>query len=105
MTGADVGRFVLLIALGMFAFLAFLYAGTIVGLMWLESSYCNCLYFPVGLYVLALLAILAIATMISEAIDMPMIVQGWVDRQKHAELQEAFIIALIFIVIMILILF
>jgi hypothetical protein len=43
--------------------------------------------------------------MISEAIDMPMIVQGWVDRQKPAELQEAFIIALIFIVIMILILF
>ncbi len=105
MTGADVGRFVLLIALGIFAFLAFLYAGTIVGLMWLESSYCNCLYFPVGLYVLALLAILAVATMISEAIDMPLIVQGWVDRQKPAELQEAFIIALIFIVIMILILF
>lgn len=105
MTGADVGRFVLLIALGIFAFLAFLYAGTIVGLMWLESSYCNCLYFPVGLYVLALLAILVIATMISEAIDMPVIVQGWVDKQKPAELQEAFIIGLIFIVVMILILF
>jgi len=105
MTGADVGRFVLLIALGLFAFLTFLYAGTIVGLMWLESSYCNCLYFPVGLYVLGLLAILIIATMISEAIDMPMIVQNWIDARKPAELQEALIIGLIFLVVLILILF
>jgi hypothetical protein len=43
--------------------------------------------------------------MISEAVDMPEIVHGWVDKQKPAELQEAFIIGLIFIVVMILILF
>ena len=105
MSGADVGRYFLVIALGIFAFLTFLYAGTIVGLMWLESSYCNCLYFPVGLYILALLAILLIVTMISEAIDAPLIVQEWINKQKPAELQEASIIGLIFLVVMILILF
>jgi ABC-type multidrug transport system fused ATPase/permease subunit len=42
MTAADVARFALIVALGFFAFVTFVFAATIVGLMWLESSRCNC---------------------------------------------------------------
>jgi hypothetical protein len=34
----DVGRFGLIVALGLLALVTFLIAGTIVGLMWVESS-------------------------------------------------------------------
>jgi len=100
MTGADLGRFALIVALGFLAFLTFLYAGTIVGLMWLESSRCNCLHLPVGLYVLALLWILFIASMISEGVDLlPSTFQKWVDEHRNS-----LIIALIFIFVIFLIL-
>ncbi len=62
MEPADIARMALIVTLGFLAFITFLIAGTIVGLMWLESSNCNCIHFPVGLYVLALLGILLLAS-------------------------------------------
>jgi len=104
MTSADVGRFLLLVALGILAFITFLFAATIVGLMWLESSDCGCLHFPVGLYVLALVGILLLATIISEAIDLPTVMNEWVKKQQPAQLREALAIALVFVVVIFLIL-
>ncbi len=99
MTAADVARFALIIALGFFAFLAFLFAGTIVGLMWLEASRCNCLSLPVGLYVLALLGIFMFVTMIQEGLEIQPIFEGWLEHQR-----EALIIGLIFAFVILLIL-
>jgi hypothetical protein len=42
MEPADIARMALIVTLGFLAFITFLIAGTIVGLMWLESSHCNC---------------------------------------------------------------
>lgn len=95
----DVARFALIIALGFLAFLIFLTAGTILGLMWVESSYCNCVHYPIGLYVLGLLGILFIASMIGESVDAPPVFEEWAKNQR-----EALIAAVIFLIVVILLL-
>jgi hypothetical protein len=100
MEPADIARMALIVTLGFLAFITFLIAGTIVGLMWLESSNCNCIHFPVGLYVLALLGILLLASMISESLDAPPVFEGWLNNQR-----EALIVALIFLFAVILLIF
>ena len=72
MTSADFLRLVIIISLGIVAFVTFLVAGTIVGLMWLESwSYGSNAEFPVGLYVLGLLGILFLVSIGMEASEAP----------------------------------
>jgi len=41
MTSADFLRFVIIVSLGVLAFITFLVAGTMIGLMWLESWSCG----------------------------------------------------------------
>ena len=68
MTSADFLRFVIIISLGILAFITFLVAGTIVGLMWLDSWSCGvCKKYPVGLYILGILGILFLISIGSEA--------------------------------------
>ena len=68
MTSADIMRFVIIISLGVLAFITFLVAGTIIGLMWLDSWSCGvCKQYPVGLYILALLGILFLISIGNEA--------------------------------------
>lgn len=99
MTASDVVRYVSIIALGFLGFLTFIYAATIVGLMWVESGHCNCWQLPVGLYVLALIGILFIVALISEGIDAQPDVE-WLLANRR----EAVVIALITLLIIILIL-
>jgi hypothetical protein len=99
MTGADVARFALIIALGFFAFLTFIFASTVVGLMWLESSQCKCWELPVGIYVLALIGILFLISITSEIIDAWPELEWLVDHRR-----DAVIVTVIFLIIIILIL-
>lgn len=99
MTAADIGRFALIIGLGFLAFVAFLFAGTLIGSMFLETSRCNCIHLPVGLYVLALLGIFFISSIIAEALDIQPIFEDLIENQR-----QAVIIATIFIFFILLIL-
>lgn len=79
MTSADVMRFVIIVSLGVISFITFLVAGTILGLMWVESWSCgSCKQYPVGLYILALLGILLLVSIGMEASDAPEPWQKWV---------------------------
>jgi hypothetical protein len=101
MTAADVGRFALIVLLGFLAFLIFLLAGTILALMWLDSSRCNCYHLPAGIYVLAAVGLLIFGSMISEAIEhIQEVFEGWLKNYR-----EALILILIFVLIILLILF
>ncbi len=78
MTSADFMRFVIIVSLGVVAFITFLVAGTIVGLMWLESWSCgSCKQYPVGLYILGLLGILFIISISMEASEAPEACSPW----------------------------
>ncbi len=99
MTAADVGRFVLIIALGFLAFVTFLFATTIVGSMWLEASRCKCLHLPVGLYVLGLIGILLTASIIVESFDAQPYIETLLKKQR-----DVVIAAVIFVIVIILIL-
>lgn len=83
MTATDVARFALIIALGLLALVTFLIAGTIVGLMWADGSDCNCVHYPIGLYVLGLFGALLIASMISESFDAPEVFEKWAKNQRE----------------------
>jgi hypothetical protein len=99
MTVTDVARFALIIALGLLALVTFLIAGTIVGLMWVDSSDCNCVHYPIGLYVLGLFGVLLVASMIGESFDAPAVFENWAEHQR-----EALIIGVIFLIAIILLL-
>lgn len=100
MTAADVARFALIIGLGVLAFITFIVAATIVGLMWVESSHCNCVHYPVGLYVLGLIGIFIIASLINESLYVQPVFEDWLKNQR-----EALIVSLIFLLVVILIIF
>ena len=101
MTVTDVARFALIIALGLLALVTFLIAGTIVGLMWVDNSECNCVHYPIGLYVLGLFGILLLASMIGEGSDARVTetFENWAEKQR-----EALIVGVIFIIAIILLL-
>lgn len=99
MTAEDIGRFALIIGLGVLAFVAFLFAGTLVGVMWLEASRCNCIHLPAGIYVLGLLGIFFLSSIIAEAVDIQPIFEGWLENQR-----QTLIVATIFAFVIILIL-
>ncbi len=68
MTSADIMRFVIILSLGVLAFITFLVAGTMIGLMWLDSWSCGvCKHHPAGLYILGLLGLLLLMSMGQEA--------------------------------------
>ncbi len=73
MTSADLMRFLIIISLGVLAFITFLVAGTTIGLMWLDSWRCGvCQQYPVGLYILGLLGLLILVSIgieVSEAYE------------------------------------
>lgn len=99
MTAEDLGRFALITVLGILAFIVFLFAGTLVGVMWLEASRCNCIHLPAGLYVLGLLGIFFVSSLIAEALDIQPIFENWVENQR-----QALIVVTIFLFAIILIL-
>ncbi len=84
MTAADFLRFVIIVSLGVLAFITFLVAGTLIGLMWLDSWACGDVnQYPVGLYVLALLGILYLVSIGMEASDAPEHWEKWIKANKN----------------------
>jgi len=80
MTSADVMRFVIIISLGVVAVITFLVAGTILGLMWVDSWSCGtCKRYPIGLYVLSLLGLLFLLSIGYEASDAPEPWRKWIE--------------------------
>ncbi|HZV20685.1 MAG TPA: hypothetical protein VE986_03985 [Hyphomicrobiales bacterium] len=68
MTAADFLRFLIIVSLGVLAFITFLVAGTIIGLMWLDSWSCGvCRQYPVGFYILGILGLLILISISAEA--------------------------------------
>lgn len=86
-TVADLARFAIIVGLGVLSALTFLVAGTIVVLMAVEGSGCNCFtYFPVGLAVLGLLGLFFLIDLINEMTYGPGILQDWYqesDRNRY----------------------
>ena len=99
MTVTDVARFALIIALGLLALITFLIAGTIVGLMWVDSSDCNCVHYPIGLYVLGLFGILLLASMIGESLDAPPVFENWAENQREALIIGVIVLIAIFLLL------
>ncbi|MGB8736385.1 MAG: hypothetical protein WCD20_09760 [Rhodomicrobium sp.] len=83
MTSADYMRFVIIVSLGALAFVTFLVAGTIIGLMWVDSFSCGtCKQYPVGIYILGILGILYIISISVEASEAPLAWSPWVKKNK-----------------------
>jgi len=87
MTSADFLRFVIIVSLGVLGFITFLVAGTIIGLMWLDTWSCGvCKEYPVGIYILGLLGILFIISISAEASEAPDVVSEtwwpWIKKSK-----------------------
>lgn len=77
-TIADLTRFAIIIGLGLLSALTFLVACTIVILMAVEGSGCECFTtFPVGLAVLGLLGLFLLIDLINEATYGPGQLQKW----------------------------
>jgi hypothetical protein len=100
MTAAQLVHFLILIGLGILAFITFIVAATIMGLMIVEDSACACVHYPIGLYVLGLLGLLLLIGLIrSLVLDSPVFTAEWLTRN-----QQALIIALIVLLALIIIL-
>jgi hypothetical protein len=84
MTAAQIIHFVVAIGLGILAFLTFIVAATILGLMLVEDSRCACPQYPIGLYVLGLLGLLLLGTIISELIEAPLFSADWITSNQQA---------------------
>jgi hypothetical protein len=68
MTSADFMRFFIIFGLGVLSFITFLVAGTLIGLMWLDSWSCgSCARYPAGIYILGVLGLLLLASIGGEA--------------------------------------
>ena len=81
MTSADFMRFVIIVSLGVLAFVTFLVAGTIIGLMWLDSWSCgSCKEHPVGIYILGLLGIMFLVSIGMEASEAPEAWEDWIKK-------------------------
>jgi hypothetical protein len=83
MTAADFLRFVIIVSLGVLAFITFLVAGTIIVLMWLDSFRCGtCSPHPAGMYILALLGALLAASLGMEAGEAPGHWGPWISKNR-----------------------
>lgn len=79
MTSADFMRFFIIISLGVLAFITFLVAGTLIGLMWLDSWSCGaCKQYPVGLYILGLIGLMFLVSIGMEASEAPEPWEKWI---------------------------
>jgi hypothetical protein len=84
MTSADLMRFFIILGLGVLSFITFLVAGTLIGLMWLDSWSCgNCARYPAGIYILGVLGLLLLASIGGEASEAS---ERW---EKHAPAFQA----------------
>jgi hypothetical protein len=100
MTAAQVVHFLIIIGLGILAFITFIVAATIMGLMIVEDSKCACVEYPIGLYVLGFLGLLLLISLIRALVlDTPIFDAAWLSRN-----QQALIIALIVLLALIIIL-
>jgi hypothetical protein len=99
MTAAQLIHFLIVIGLGILAFLTFVVAATILGLMIVEDMACNCVQYPVGIFVLGFLGLLLLIGLIRELIDSPIFVASWITSN-----QEAIIIALLVLLALIIVL-
>jgi hypothetical protein len=83
MTAADFLRFVIIAGLGVIAFITFLVSGTIVVLMWLDSFRCGtCSPHPAGMYVLAAMGVLLIASAAMGAGEAPGNWRAWIEANR-----------------------
>jgi len=100
MTSADFLRFVIIVSLGVLAFITFLVAGTIIGLMWLDTWSCGtCKQYPVGLYILGLLGILYIISISVEASEAPEAWHPWI-KKNYVTIAVAVASFIAFIIVM-----
>ena len=100
MTAAQLLHFLIVIGLGILAFITFIVAGTIMGLMIVEDSGCACVQYPIGLYVLGILGLLLLISLIrSLVLESPLFSAEWLTNN-----QEALIVALIILIALIIIL-
>lgn len=100
MTAADVGRLALIVLLGFLAFLVFLLAATILALMWLDSSNCNCYHLPAGMYVLGMIGFLIVGTMVSEGIEhIQTEVESWLQHRDALILIGIFLFVILLILL------
>ena len=79
MTAAQIIHFFIVVGLGILAFLTFIVAGTILGLMIVEDMGCDCVQYPVGLYVLGLLGLLMLIGVVLEIVEGPFFTAKWIN--------------------------
>jgi hypothetical protein len=85
MTSADLMRYFIIVGIGVLSFVSFLVAGTLIGLMWLDSWSCgNCARYPAGIYILGVLWLLLLASI---GRDAGMASEAW---EEHAPAVQAF---------------
>jgi hypothetical protein len=99
MTAAHLLQYFILIVLGIFAFITFLVAGTILGLMIYEDSRCACFQYPIGLWVLGFFWLLLLIGLIIELVNSPLFTIDWMRANR-----EALILALVILLALIIIL-
>ncbi len=99
MTAAHLVQFLVLLQLGILAFITFLVAATILGLMIYEDSRCFCLQYPIGLWVLGFFGLLLLVGLVIEFINSPIFSIEWLNANR-----EALIVALLILLALILIL-
>ena len=101
-TAADIGRFLVIMGLGLLATTTFLVAGTVVILMAVDSAASNAFrYFPVGIAVMGILGLFFLIDTIVEAIDAPTVFHKWLmsskDNQDALRLAAISMIAILII--------
>jgi hypothetical protein len=84
MTAAHLVQYLILLVLGILAFITFLVAGTILGLMIYEDSRCLCLQYPIGLWVLGFLGLLLLIGLVIELINSPIFAIEWLNSNREA---------------------
>jgi hypothetical protein len=100
MTAAQLLHFLIVIGLGILAFITFIVAATILGLMVVEDSGCACVQYPIGLYVLGILGLLMLISLIRALVlESPIFSADWLSKNR-----EALIVGLIILVALIIIL-
>jgi hypothetical protein len=64
-----------------------------------DASTCNCIHYPIGLYVLGFLGLLLFFSMISDAFYAPEIFENWANNQREALIIAAIVIIAIFLLL------
>jgi len=99
MTAVQIAHFLILIGLGILSVITFLVAGTIVALMIVEASGCNCVQYPVGLYILGALGLLLLVSLIREIVEAPLFSGDWIATNQEALILTLLVILTILIIL------